>query len=185
MDLEPFVEQEQVGPFARLEASAVCGDSGPFGRSQGRHADDLPERDLGDFRHVTHAVVQGDDGACESPGRAESNLARAFNPNVFFRMPKGVFAWGHVQGSARIAHEAEHRRFFHLPCELEEFGCKMVSVGDDFGAHRRVSQNEFEHAALHGGSKTGADRGDRGHRAPEVIDVGHSAFVGSGHLAPA
>lgn len=157
LDLEPFVEQEQVGPFARLEASAVGGDSGPFGGSQGRHADNLPEGDLGDFRRVTHAVVQGDDGACKSPGRAESNLARAFDPHVFFWMPKGVFARWHVQGSARIAHEAEHRRFFHLPSELEEFGCKMVSVGDDFGAHRRVSQDEFEHTALHGGSKTGAD----------------------------
>lgn len=157
LDLEPFVEQEQIGPFARLEASAVFGDSGPFGGSQGRHADDLPERDFGDFHHVTHAVVQGDDGACKSPGGAESYFARAFDPNIFFRMPKRVFAWRHVQGSARIAHEAEHRRFFHLPGELEELGCKMVSVGDDFGAHRRVSQDEFEHAALHGGSKSGAD----------------------------
>jgi len=179
------IEDQEVGQFSRRQATGDFAEAAAFCGCEAGHPKAVGQIGGRVLRHVADHVIHAFDGACEATGGCPADISVAVKRRPGIPISEDVVAWWQVECAIAVCHEAQAVGAFHAKGEFQEFGGEVAAIGNHFGAHVSVHQDEFGHAALHGGTETLAQRRHGAHSAPEVIHVSHSGFEGGLHFRPA
>lgn len=182
------VEEKQVCPFAGGDAAAMLGDAGAFGGRQRGHADDggkhgdvaLPEAQ--GAGHLADHMVHALDRTGQALAGDEADATITGEPTAGGLGAEAVLPGRKIDGAVGIGDEAEAIWPEELEGEAKQFFGEVAAVGDDFGAHFGGGEDELFHAGLHGSAVFGAERGNRTHGAPEVVNVADAGGEGPLHF---
>ena len=180
-----MIEDQEVGLFSRRQATGDFAEAAAFRGCQAGHPKAVGQIGGRVLRHVADHVIHAFDGAGKATGGCPADVSIADKGCAGLSIAEDVVAGRQIQCAIAVGHEAQAVGAFHAKGEFEEFGGEVAAIGNHFGAHVSVHQDEFGHAALHGGTETLAQRRHGAHGAPEVIHVSHSGFEGGLHFRPA
>ena len=184
-DIQPVVQNQNIGLFSVGQAAGHAIDSGAFRGCEAGHAKDGRQICGRRVFHPANHVIHSHDGAGEAAGSGPADLTVARKRGACVSISEDIITGWHIESAIAVGHEAQSFGTFHAESEFEQFRGQMVSVSNDFRAHVRIHQDEFGHAALHRGAKTLTKRRYGAHCTPEMIDMAHACIEGCLHFVPA